>query len=141
MHSHKQRYAKSIQQIGNFFGTTFGARKLFSIKIHPCGSGYNTATSACYIYHFSLQFLQSSYLAQWARTINRKRFFGTKQPKCRRFLQHYYRDAFIESHRKPTDLLCWSRNGHVARSQLESDLNAIKSPQKSLFIVLIRIFK
>ena len=31
--------------------------------------------------------------------------FGTKQLLCRRFLQHYYRDTFIESHRKPTDLL------------------------------------
>ena len=28
------------------FGTIFGIRKLFSIKIHPCESGYNTATSA-----------------------------------------------------------------------------------------------
>ena len=27
MHSHKQRYAKSIQQTGNFFGTTFGTKK------------------------------------------------------------------------------------------------------------------
>ena len=28
---------------------------------------------------------QSSYLAQWARTINRKRFFGTKTTKCRKY--------------------------------------------------------
>ena len=35
------------------FGTTFGTRKLFSKKIHPCGSGYNTATSACFIYQIS----------------------------------------------------------------------------------------
>ena len=30
--------------------------------------------------------------------------FGTKLAQCRRFLQHYYRDTFIESHRKPTEL-------------------------------------
>ena len=30
-------------------------------------------------------------------------------------------------------------SGRLARSQLESDLTAIKSPQKSLFIVLIQI--
>ena len=30
--------------------------------------------------------------------------FGTKLAQCRRFLQHYYRDTFIESHRKPKDL-------------------------------------
>ena len=36
--------------------------------------------------------------------------FGTKYLSRRRFLQHYYRDTFIESHRKPTDLLemCYS---------------------------------
>ena len=50
------------------FGTIFSTRKLSSIKIHPCRSCYNTATSAYYIYHFSLQILQSSYLAQWAQT-------------------------------------------------------------------------
>ena len=31
--------------------------------------------------------------------------FGIKYLPCRRFLQHYYRDTFIESHRKPTDVL------------------------------------
>ena len=30
--------------------------------------------------------------------------FGTKSFPRRRFLQHYYRNTFIESHRKPTDL-------------------------------------
>ena len=30
--------------------------------------------------------------------------FGTKPLPCRRFLQHYYRDAFIESHRKPIEV-------------------------------------
>ena len=34
--------------------------KTFFKKIHPCGSNYNTDTYACYIYHFSLQILQSS---------------------------------------------------------------------------------
>ena len=35
---------------------------------------------------------------------------GTKPLPRRRFLQHYYRDTFIKSHRKPTDLLQWSPN-------------------------------
>ena len=30
--------------------------------------------------------------------------FGTKSFPRRRFLQHYYRDTFIESHRKPKDV-------------------------------------
>ena len=30
--------------------------------------------------------------------------FGTKLLLCRRFLQHYYRDTFIESHQKPRDV-------------------------------------
>ena len=30
--------------------------------------------------------------------------FGTKSLSRRRFLQHYYRDTFIKSHRKPRDL-------------------------------------
>ena len=41
---------------------------------------------------------------QWVRTINRKRFFGTKPLLCRYFSQHYYRGTFIESHRKPTEV-------------------------------------
>ena len=36
--------------------------------------------------------------------------FGTKSLLRRRFLQHYYRNTFIESHRKPIDLPWWSRN-------------------------------
>ena len=31
--------------------------------------------------------------------------FGTKPLPCRRFLQHYYRDTFIESHRKSIEVL------------------------------------
>ena len=67
--------------------------------------------------------------------------FGTKPHPCRRFLHHYYRDTFIESHRKPIEVPQISYGGRLTRSQLESDLTAIKSPQKSLFIVLIRILK
>ena len=37
MHFHKQRYAKSIQQIGNFFGTIVGTRKLFFKKNTQAG--------------------------------------------------------------------------------------------------------
>ena len=32
MHSHKQKYAKSIQQTGNFFGTIFGTKKKITKK-------------------------------------------------------------------------------------------------------------
>ena len=110
-HSNRQYFVTSY----TFFGTTFGTRKLFSKKIHPCGSAYNIATSACFIYLFPLKNLQSSYLAQWARTINRKRFFGTKRLLRRRFLQHYYRDTFIESHRKPTEVLEMSYSGRLIR--------------------------
>ena len=31
-------YTKSIQNLGNFFGTTFGTRKLFSKKYQQAGS-------------------------------------------------------------------------------------------------------
>ena len=39
---------------------------------------------------FLWQNTQSSYLAQWARTINRKRFFGTKLLKYRKFCFCYF---------------------------------------------------
>ena len=38
------------------------------------------------------------------RSTQRTPIFGTKHLPRRRFLQHYYRDAFIESHQKPTDV-------------------------------------
>ena len=39
--------------------------------------------------------------------------FGTKRLLCRRFLQHYYRDTFIESHRKPRDVPQISYSGRL----------------------------
>ena len=39
--------------------------------------------------------------------------FGTKSLPCRRFLQHYYRDTFIESHRKPIEVPQISYRGRL----------------------------
>ena len=44
--------------------------------------------------------------------------FGTKPLPRRRFLQHYYRNTFIESHRKPTDLPQISYGGRLICSML-----------------------
>ena len=44
--------------------------------------------------------------------------FGTKPLPCRRFLQHYYRDTFIESHRKPIEVLEMSYSGRLISSML-----------------------
>jgi hypothetical protein len=48
----------------------------------------------------------------------RSPIFGTKLLPCRRFLQHYYRDTFIESHRKPIDVLEMSYSGRLISSML-----------------------
>ena len=39
--------------------------------------------------------------------------FGTKPLPLRRFLQHYYRDTFIESHRKPLEVPQISYSGRL----------------------------
>ena len=39
-----QRYTKGIQKAGNFFGTTFGTRKIFSYKHHK-REGIDNVTS------------------------------------------------------------------------------------------------
>ena len=85
------------------FGTIFGTRKLFSRKIHSRGklSKYYTSR-VLYIPLFS----------------PKSPIFGTKTPNCRRFLQHYYRDTFIESHRKPRVLLEISYGGRLICSML-----------------------
>ena len=44
--------------------------------------------------------------------------FGTKLAQCRRFLQHYYRDMFIESHRKPREVLEMCYSGRLICSML-----------------------
>ena len=58
------------------------AKTFFQKKYTHAGSLVNTILPVCCIYHFSLQNLQSSYLAQWTQTINRKRFPGTRITKC-----------------------------------------------------------
>ena len=70
---------------------------------------------------------------QWAQTINRKRFFGTKPLPCRRFLQHYYRDTFIESHRKPIEVPQISYRGHLICSM------PLPSKQKEVFTQILQI--
>ena len=84
------------------FGTIFGTRKLFFEKIHPCGNHNKHNTSR--VLYIPLYPTNSQ-------------IFGTKPLPRRRFLQHYYRDTFIESHRKPPkahrspiDVLQWSPN-------------------------------
>ena len=70
--------SKSSAQLSaheNFFSKKYTHAETLVIQMLP----------ACCIYQFILQNLQSSYLAQWARTINRKRFFGTKTTKCRKY--------------------------------------------------------
>ena len=42
------------------FGTIFARENFFQKKIHPCGSGYNTSTSACFICHIPLKNLKPS---------------------------------------------------------------------------------
>ena len=45
-------------------------------------------------------------------------FLGTKPLLHRSFLQHCYRETFIESHRKPTDVLEMSYSGRLISSML-----------------------
>ena len=62
------RYKRVVILLPLVSTTTFTANlrhnlrhaKTFFKKTYPCGSGYNTATSACYIYHFSRQIIQPS---------------------------------------------------------------------------------
>ena len=49
--------------------------------------------------------------------------FGTKYLPCRRFLQHYYRDTFIESHRKPIEVPQISYGGPETCKQLSAHRN------------------
>ena len=98
-----QRYTKGIQKVGHFFGTTFGTRKLFSEKIHSRGKlskHYTSRVLYIPLYPTNLQ------------------IFGTKPHPRRRFLQHYYRDTFIESHRTPTEVLEMLYSGRVIRREL-----------------------
>ena len=59
--------------------------------------------------------------------------FGTKPLPCRRFLQHYYRDTFIESHRKPIEVLEISYSGHLICSM------PLPSQQKEVFTQILQI--
>ena len=97
------------------FGTIFGTRKLFSKKIHSRGklSKYYTSR-VLYIPLFS----------------PKSPIFGTKTPKCRSFLQHYYRDTFIKSHRKPRDL---PQISYGAPETCNSFLSLIITPSLILF--------
>ena len=76
------------------FGTIFARENFFSKKIHPCGSGYNTSTSACFICHIPLKNLQSS-----AQKPFRAEDF------CSIIIEgHVYRKP-LKAHRSPRDVL------------------------------------
>ena len=81
--------------LDNTFGATFGTRKLFFKKTHPCGSAYKIATSACLICHFAIQILQPS-----AQNPFRAEDF------CSIIIEAHHK-----SHRKPTDVLEISYGG------------------------------
>ena len=71
------------------FRHNFRQTNFFFKKIHSRGKHrkhYTSRVSYILLYPTNLQ------------------IFGIKPLPCRRFLQHYYRDTFIESHRNPTDV-------------------------------------
>ena len=80
------------------FGTTFGTKKKNNKKITQAGGVGNQ----------HLPLVLSTFLWQ------NLQIFGTKLAQCRRFLQHYYRDTFIESHRKPIEVPQISYRGRLA---------------------------
>ena len=59
--------------------------------------------------------------------------FGTKSLPRRRFLQHYYRDTFIESHRKPIEVPQISYGGLETCKQLSAQSSALYSAPKTFF--------
>ena len=69
------------------------AKKLFVKKIHPCGKSCK---------HYTFRVLYVPFYPPSSS------IFGVKPLLRRRFLQHYYRDTFIESYKKPTDVLVMS---------------------------------
>ena len=75
----------------------------FQKKIHPRGK---------YSKHYTSRVLQIPFSSPESP------IFGTKPLPCRRFLQHYYRDTFIESHRKPTEVPEISYCGHLINKSL-----------------------
>ena len=84
----------------------------FFKKIHPCGKSCKYYTSRVLYIPFTIQILQSSYLAKWARTINRKRFFGTKPLKCRRYgITIIYRTASKVKTENPKSI---QKNLHIS---------------------------
>ena len=77
------------------------AKKLYFKKIHPRGKSCKYYTS---------RVLYLPFYPPHSPT------FGTKPLPRRRFLQHYYRDTFIESHRKPIEVLEMSYSGRLTCS-------------------------
>ena len=138
-----------VQSSLQTFGTIFGARKLFSKKIHPCGSSYIISTSACYVCLFfspispifgtklpkcrryGITILYRGTKNSGRSSGNSKKYFyqyllyfanpktqigGNFSQYCRYFLQHYYRDTFKESHRKPIEVPQISYSGRLTCS-------------------------
>ena len=59
--------------------------------------------------------------------------FGTKPLPCRRFLQHYYRNTFIESHRKSIEVPQISYGGRLICSM------PLPCKQKEVFTQILQI--
>ena len=89
------------------------AKKTFFKKIHPRGKSCKYYTS---------RVLYIPFYPPKSPT------FGTKPLPRRRFLQHYYRDTFIESHRKahrcPIDVPQMSYGGHLIKRYTKGIQNA-----------------
>ena len=93
-------------------------QKLFFLKIHSRGKLSKHYTSR--VLYIPLSSPHSP-------------IFGTKPVPCRRFLQHYYRDTFIESHRKPREVLEMSYCGRLICSM------PLPCKQKEVFTQILQI--
>ena len=92
------------------FGTIFGARKLFFKKIHSRGNYCNTDASACCIYHFTLQNLQSS----------------EQNPFRAEDFCSIIIETHQKSHRKPTDVPQISYRGPKTCREFHTRFSKIK---------------
>ena len=103
---------KSIYILRHNFRHNLRAKKLFSKKIHLRGITSKYCTS---------RVLYIPFYPPKSPT------FGAKPLPRRRFLQHYYRDTFIESHRKPIDIPQISYGGPETYRELKKKKNMIKT--------------
>ena len=99
------RYNRLISPNGleRLIASDFSARENFFLKKHQSGNRLTFNTSRLF-YMFTSPPISP--------------IFGIKHLLCRRFLQHYYRDIFIKSHRKPIEVLEMSYSGRLISSML-----------------------